>query len=697
MTARHLNRPGLVATLTVTLVLMMITISALRLTVDNSPTIWLPEGDSEVAYYEQFKSRFGNDSVLGVVSEATDLKNPEKLRDLRSLAAQLEALPGVSKLRTPIDEKGGLKTDEMSETLISKDSRRIVTLLTLVDGLKPNEVLSLLDQLEETSQAFGDFSLVGTEIVTRDLNKGSEQSFGGLFPLVALALSAVVYWSLGSARMVLAILAAATVSAIVSVGTMACFGASMNLLVVLMPAVLVVLTVAASIHLCSRCRDLAENLPQESQTERNILWSKVITDTWKPCSLATLTTSLGFASLTVSEVGPVSDLGFFTALGSIWVLLWVFVLVPLIVSRRAITPRVKTQNLRLERYVSWLGRHRIKILVSGLGLFLAAASGISHLRVESNIMEFFSKEHPLPQAYRDYEANFFGLTSFEVVIEGPLSKIVDLQTLQALDELESDALASKIIDEAHSPWLSNKERSPQTTSMTLKGLFQDIPQEARDYMWRAGGMASIRATFTAPTGSSNQAFESVEKLRHKIRTLQIPRGVWIRISGAAPLLVRGQVLLLNTQIRSFALALTLITLVIILGYRSLRLSILSLVCNVLPIAGTLGMMGWFSVPLNAGTVTVAGIALGLIVDDTIHLIHGFSKANGQDAKVRAMETLRLAGRPVLITSVAVAIGFGLFSLTSFQPTKFFGILTALTSLFAVVADLVLLPALLTKD
>ena len=107
-------------------------------------------------------------------------------------------------------------------------------------------------------------------------------------------------------------------------------------------------------------------------------------------------------------------------------------------------------------------------------------------------------------------------------------------------------------------------------------------------------------------------------------------------------------------------------------------------------------MGWFGVPLNAGTVTVAGIALGLIVDDTIHVIHSFAEARDQPPLEAIVSTLHGSGKPILITSVAVALGFGLFGFAAFQPTRYFGLLTALTSLLALFADLVILPALLLR-
>lgn len=654
----------------------------LGLRVNNGPEIWLPSGDTEVEYYERFKRHFGSDSYIGlVVSKDKAL----------TLSQQLADLTHIKNLNHPVDSDGSMKDDPLSRQLVGSDGRDVVLQMQLQDNLNPNQVLELLDAVEIIAEGA---PLVGTEVITKALNKGSERSFGGLFPVVALVLSGVVYGALRSWRMVLATLFAALTAIAMALGGMGLTGRELNLLVVLMPAILVVLTVAASLHLCYKAQVLSENMPQNDQNQRTGLWLAAVSQTAKPCFLATMTTALGFASLGISEVGPVSDLGIFTAIGSIFVYAAVFTMVPAIVSRRDIPQARQGEAFLGSSYLALISRLRLLILISGIVIVSLASAGLSKLRIESNIMEFFPGSHPLPHAYRDFENAFFGLTSFEVVLDGPLSKLTQPQNYQALDSLADLALTEGLITSAFSPWLSDEERMPEQTAAVVGALLLDIPDDSKSYLWRGGNSAAVRVTFRAPTTSSNAAFESVRRLRQIVEDLNLPKGVSIRISGAAPLLVRGQVLLLDTQVSSFLIALALITLVISLAYRSVRLTVLSLVCNVTPVCCTLGLMGWLQVPLNAGTVTVAGIALGLIVDDTIHIIHGISQNDGKDSRERLLVTLQTAGRPVLITSLALTLGFGLFAVAGFQPTRYFGILTATTALFAVIADLVLLPAII---
>jgi len=126
--------------------------------------------------------------------------------------------------------------------------------------------------------------------------------------------------------------------------------------------------------------------------------------------------------------------------------------------------------------------------------------------------------------------------------------------------------------------------------------------------------------------------------------------------------------------------------------------VISLVPNLLPILVTLGFMGLLEIPLNTATVTVAGIALGLVVDDTIHLLHAWVEARNAGATIVAAteRMLHHVGRPVLVTSVAVGAGFGVFAFSPFRPTLFFGLLIAVTAVTALLCDLGLLPALLLR-
>ena len=170
----------------------------------------------------------------------------------------------------------------------------------------------------------------------------------------------------------------------------------------------------------------------------------------------------------------------------------------------------------------------------------------------------------------------------------------------------------------------------------------------------------------------------------------------VEMTGQAVLASRMQSHLLDSQLRSFSVALAVVSLIMIVLLRSVVLGLVAMVPNLLPIAIGLGAMTILDIPLNPATVTIAAVALGIVVDDTVHLMTAFEahlrNAGGIGAAVRAM--LLEVGQPVMVTSVLLASGFATLILGGFLPTRQVGGLIALIAVAALVADLIFLPAIL---
>ena len=715
---RH-RRAVLFGCLAVTLVLGAV--GALTLRLDNGADVWLPGGDPELEQYERFKARFGEDSHLALSSSPLDPTDEQVAAELLALVEDLRAIDGVSGVRAPLQGSSAadfeLRDDLLGQALRGADDERLALLVEPRAGLTAGERLELIAAVEaraaDSAARLGPFAVLGTDVVTRDIDRGSARSFGGLFPVVAAALSLVLFAFLRSVRMTITILVAAVAAAICTMGTLGLVGRSLNVLLVVIPAILAVLTVAGSMHLAARFLALPIGEGSPSQAERVALWKRAWSATVGPCALTTLTTMLGFASLAVSPLGPVRDLGLFTAIGAGWVFLFIFTLVPLaLVHMEQVAPRPREVRSgqafalsRVDPLVAALRRRRAWILAGGALFLSIGATGLTRLRIESHVLRFFSADHPTPAAYADFEETFFGLSWIDAWVEGPLEEVASAETVEALDRLRAFGLEQELIEGVLSPLdqlAGIGQLMPSgSRSLLLAPLFAHASgdPELGTHLWSDGGRVAMRMTFTAPTTSSNASHDTVRALRSELERIRpdLPAGVELRISGAAPLLTRGQVLLLQTQVRSFLLALAVISLVIFAVHRSLRLTLVSIVPNVLPILGTLGLMGWLDIPLDAGTATIAGIALGLVIDDTIHLMHRYAQTRGAPLGERVADMLVTVGWPVVVTSIAVAVGFGLFAVADFRPTRFFGVLIAVTSAFALLCALVLLPAVLLRS
>ncbi len=154
-----------------------------------------------------------------------------------------------------------------------------------------------------------------------------------------------------------------------------------------------------------------------------------------------------------------------------------------------------------------------------------------------------------------------------------------------------------------------------------------------------------------------------------------------------------------SMLRSYVIALTIITPLMFLLLGSIRGGLIAMVPNLSPIVVTLGLMGWLGIPLDVFTLLIGSIAIGLAVDDTIHFMHNFRKYHEQSGDVRraVRETLQTTGRALLVTSVVLSLSFFMFMLASLQNLVIFGSLTGLTIITAFISDVTIAPALMALN
>jgi predicted RND superfamily exporter protein len=736
VTSAILSRPGLVLVLAALLTLGLGG-AASRIGFDNTPETWLPSGGAGLEDLETFRERFGDDSMILAFAAGADLDSAAWRQGFADLAEALRGVDGVESVQTPrravaTGPEGAARPPQtparlfdspLEPYLIGSDGHHVALALFLTRGLDPQQRSRLVTRIEallaQARGRVGPLQLAGADVITHDLDAGTASSLGRLSPLVLLTMCGIFYYATRSARAVGAMLLAALASGAWSLGLMALAGRTLNLVIVVMPAILAVITAAQATHLLSRYLGIhADASDAGDRATRLRWWRESIEATWRPCLLSAVTTAAGFAALGASEIPPIRDMGVFTAIGVVFSFALTFTLVPaLLLLSPAVTPHPLEQRrwtpARAAGAGDFLRRHAIAVLVVATGAAGLCAIGLGRLELESHILRFFPSEHRVPRSYAEVEEKLLGLTPFELIVEGPRDEVLSGRTLAALDRYVEDALRTEpLLLQVLSPWVSGPSGTlpaeaqggvaalpAETRASLLRSALpsssEDLPASARRFLWISAGTLALRATLTSRTGTSNECHDLVERLRTAL-PVAFPPGITAKITGGPTLLIRGQVLLLETQVRSFALAFVVISLVIAIAFRSFRVLLVSLIPNLLPIIYTLGLMGLVHIPLDTATVTVAGIALGLIVDDTIHILHRYAAArsDGATAPTAIADTLYIVGRPVLVTSIAVAAGFGGFAFSPFPPTFYFGLLIAWTSISAVACDLLVLPALL---
>lgn len=688
------------------------------LRIDNTPEAWLNSKSEALRELRTFRARFGEDTPLIAYVSGENLAAKAPL--WQALVAEMSALPGVARVFAPqwdgqADAAGQDATQDSPQPLryylSSPDGRHAALVLLPQESLQGPERNALVDRLENAlapwKSRLGEFHLAGPDVITHDLDSGSQSSLSSLAPLVLFAMCLVLYFASREWRAVVVSLLAILMLSVWCMALLPLSGRSLNLVVATMPAILAVVLMTQSMHVLAAFHALPAPESPTEHTQRMQWWRQALRTTFRPNLLCVLTTAAGFASLGSSQIPPVRDLGILTAIGVCLSFVLSYTLIPaLLAADSHILPRgLDAQpwwtRSKAEAYTDWLSRRSTLIFAVAVITLISALGGMRLLRVESHILELFSPDHRVPVNYRMIEKNLLALTPIELVIDGSPSVLVGNDSLEAYRSLLSRTLADEaevhqIVSILLEPTRSRKLEFALSPSELREALADDaLPAGLDSYFKIEQGRYFLRTTLLVATNSSDQCYALVERLRARLRGA-LPPGVNALVTGSATELIEGQVQLVQTQIWSFGLAFAMIAIVILISFRSLSFALVTLPPNLVPISFTLGFMGFSGIPLNTATVTVAGIALGLVMDDTIHVLHYWIRARraGSSSYEAVTRALLEVGHPALMTSLAVGVGFGVFAFAPFRPTKYFGLLIAITAVTGLLCDLVLFPAML---
>ncbi len=705
---RLVRRPALGAVPAALLTLLSLPLAA-GLEIDNTFEVWLDRDSAAWRDYESFRQTFGSEEFVLAVYECpttVDLPFLERLTDLRFELEEIEGVRRVDDLARLYSRLYSLRGIEgfrhdlaaspfPRQYLISRDGRRAATWIHLALD-RPSERAYVVAAVEEAlgrAPPGGTVHLAGSPVLVTALDRSSRRAARTFFPLV-FALSALVLLALFRRLAGVVIPFAAVGSGILwTLALVELAGRRLNMVTITLPPLVWVLGMSTSIHLLSRWSRILAGGGSEDEATRTTL-----TQLFRPCLYSALTTALGFASLAASSMQPVREMGVFAAAGVLCCLTSNFLLFPALISRSGRLHPPREDHPVLDALVRLNRRPRLTLVLSAaFALILAVA--IPRLSAESNPIEFFRGDAPIAVTYERVLPAFTGPYSLEVAVSPPA---VDLEAVRRLDELrrfvesrEGVARTLSVVD------LVKRAHQGQERAYRLpadQAAFEDVWQRLAEYPEELAAFAAgdeLRMSVLARPMGSDAHQRLVEELRahldREVETTWSPR-----LTGIVPLLVDMQERLVDSQVRTLALASLMIAAVLGLLLRKASWALLSLAPNLLPIVFALGTMGWLGIPLDPATVMIAGIALGIAVDDTIHYLEHYRREQraGRTERDAAVATLDAVGRPMIVTSLVAALGFLVLCFSDFVPLFNFGLLTAVTMVAALVGDLMVLPALL---
>ncbi|NNL67029.1 MAG: MMPL family transporter, partial [Myxococcales bacterium] len=543
--------------------------------------------------------------------------------------------------------------------------------------------------------------VVGPPVLNAALDGGSQREAQRSFP-PAFALSILLLALLfRCARTTAVAVACAALTSLLTFGAIGLSGVPLNMVTSVLPSLLWVLSLAGATHVLRRFQAHRGNgAPLEPALELALV------ETAWPCILSALTTALGFAALLAATMGPVRELGAFAALGLLFSLLANLAVGPVLLRwlRPAAPPHLSLRR-RLSDWQRLPFEHPRAIGAGAAVLAAAALLGISQIRIESDPLSFLPPESSLVRDYAAVSRDLTGYYALETTIALPEGESwLTARHWPAIERVERALAADPGVARVLSPLdLLRQGRAWREGSPGAYVLPED-EGEARRLMTMLGAGTDLAGfPLVSQDGRTvrlaalvkvmpSDAFGAIEA-RARAAVAALPPPLSGTVTGIVPQLVEAQRSLVETQIRSFGFAFLTIFACLAVGFRSLRLVAISVPANLLPIAAALAAMGFAGIALDAATVMMASVALGIAVDDTVHVLAAYDRADGTRRR-RARHAAAEVGPAMGITTAVACVGFLTLRLSEFMPIRWFGMLSALAVTAALAADAWLVPALL---
>ena len=681
--------------------------------------------------YNEFKKTFGCEEIVLVVARTSGVFNPKTFANIERLANQFEkikgvrrviSLPGIKKAMD-ITEKWTLSDFKreiapvtlLEKNILSKDGKTTVISLILEDTKRKDPIISSLQKLIEKEKSTQPMYQVGMPVVSMALTHFTEQDFLRLPPITFLLIALILFLLFRNLRGVLIPTGSVLIALIWTFGLMAWTGTPLSLLTMIVPIFLIAVGTAYCMYVFPEY-ELAQ---KTSKTPKEASF-QCFRQLGFPTFLAVFTTTIGLGSLLINRISEIRFFALFSCFGILAMLIIFVTFLPAVMAllpfpRKAKGSESPVKDNLIDRFLSFIIRLNLQHQKLALGLIalisLFGIIGISRIQVETNPMDFFKESTPIAQNFNDIYRDMAGSFPINVVInsnqddyfEDPkhMDQIVRVQeflsSLQGVDKTISFCDYLKLVNYATNQYQDERYALPEE-SFEVRMLINSFKTMlGQDMMTRfMNENFSVTNIVLRTHISSSIDFLNTQKKIETYLAENLPPGFSSQVTGIGVVISQSSRLITDGQVKSLAMTLGLVFAIMFLLFMSFKVGIIGILPNCFPIIVSFGLMGWLGIPLSVATSLIAGVAVGLAVDDTIHYLVSYNHEFKKDLnKERALEnTVRHMGKPIIFTTLTISLGFSVLLFSSFKPTAIFGFLMVITMVSALVADLILLPSLM---
>jgi predicted RND superfamily exporter protein len=530
-------------------------------------------------------------------------------------------------------------------------------------------------------------------------------------PLGVLIIGTIVFVTYRSLSIAGLTIAVGAVASIWAVATTSLIFGKITILVAAVPLLIMVISTSDTIHIVSAyCKEYSQGLSIDDALMR------VIQDVGGACVLTSLTTLVGFLSLLLIPVTAIRHLAVTAGVGVAIALILAISLVPIGISRlKIIAPAnisrttggsfsivellIASCRWVSTKYPGWVVT--VHILLLALAGYYAMG-----LQFDPNLAERFRADHPMPTSVDYFNKNFCGTNFVEVFIQGDSDELLSPGNLERMREVQQNLLKIPEIRSVSSPinlfasvdqiigfqTSSGLPPSPAAALASLNLIASIQPDLVRTMVTPEANQIRMTAT------TSLSGFFEVLQMSDRVQSIvahDLPNNLKVEVSGFMPVIARSVETIVDSQFSGLLFCFTVVLGIVMLALRSFRLGLISLFPNLFPLLVLAGLLAFSFPAIDSDFIIIFTIAFGIAVDDTIHFLHRYDVefTNCRSRRQAVVSAFSYSGHAIVQTTVVLGLGLLPLAMSNYLTIQMLGTYLVLTLVLALLADLLLLPAL----
>ena len=637
----------------------------------------------------------------------------------RYTAIIVENRAGITESSDDDDSLDGFG-DDSEETV--NDTVKTAGPLKMLPSLSPAENAFIKDTISTIIKKYQaqDFkvSYTGGAVMVDAFNRETDLNMKKFFLLTTFAIIVFLIALFRRVTGVFFPLFVVSSSTMSTMGIMVLSGTAISMMTTVIPAFLTAVGIADSIHVLA----IFYRTYQEGKSKEDAI-CYAMGHSGFAILMTSVTTAASLLSFSFAEIATIADMGIFASIGVMLALVYTIILLPALIAivpvRFKAVEKEKKKSIVMDRVLLFFANlsttHPVKIVGICIMLTIVSVYYITDLKFASNIVNYFPDDHPAKIDLKTIEKQLNGTLAVEIIIDTKQADGVhDPIILNSIEKLSKKILQIQN-DELHVGKVSSIIDIVKETNQALHGndaSYYKIPQEKKTvsqvlFMFENSGSDDLEEItdnqFSKARVTIKTKWADSVVYKHFIKDLEtmfnqeFQGKATITVTGISALLARTIPAAMHSMAKSYIIALVIITFFMLILVGDIKLGLLSMFPNLLPIIMVMGLIRICGLDLDINTLFIGSIAIGLVVDDTIHFMYNFRKyykLTG-DSKKAIEETLLGTGRALLITSIVLCANFFTLLTGSLNNSKIFGLFTGLVIIFALLADFILAPALMT--